>query len=199
LFLSKRCICSALIVDLPDNLLRLLISRFLSTLSHFVFILGFQATTVDVQVFESALGLGLKMNRTQPVVFFGVPRQDQLASYLHPLTGFQSNRVDGDGIEMLKFVEPLYVYAAFCGFVLGGTTEPEVASRCHDCLDAVDAALTSLRAGEVNEVKQANADALAQDLLARLAGNRAGAAGEWETDQKIVAMYSSDIDVDIPH
>jgi len=114
-----------------------------------------------------------------------------------PVTG--ADVVDGDGIEMLKFVEPLYVYAAFCGFVLGGTTEPEVASRCHDCLDAVDAALTSLRAGEVNEVKQANADALAQDLLARLAGNRAGAAGEWETDQKIVAMYSSDIDVDIPH
>ncbi len=76
LFLSKRCICSALIVDLPGNLLRLLISGFLSTLSHFVFILGFQATTVDVQVFESALGLGLKMYRTQPVVFFGVPGQN---------------------------------------------------------------------------------------------------------------------------
>ncbi len=76
LFLSKRCICSALIVDLPGNLLRLLITGFLSTLSHFVFILGFQATTVDVQVFESALGLGLKMYRTQPVVFFGVPGQN---------------------------------------------------------------------------------------------------------------------------
>ena len=107
--------------------------------------------------------------------------------------------VDGDGIGLLGFVEPLYVYAAFCGFVLGGTTEPDVVSHCHDCLDAVDAALDSLRVGEVDEVNQANADALAQDLLIQLAGNRAGAAGEWETDQKIVAMYSSDIDVDIPH
>ena len=107
--------------------------------------------------------------------------------------------VDGDGIGLLGFVEPLYVYAAFCSFVLGGTTEPDIVSRCHDCLDAVDAALASLRVGDVDEVNQANADALAQDLLARLAGNRAGAAGDWETDQKIVAMYSSDIDVDIPH
>ena len=84
---------------MPGNLLRLLISGFLSTLSHCVFILGFQATTVDVQVFESALCLSLKMNRSQPVVFFGVPRQDQLASYLHPLIGCQCHRVDGDGID----------------------------------------------------------------------------------------------------
>jgi hypothetical protein len=84
LFLFEKCICSASVVDLwvsvwrsiAASYLRLLISGFLSTLPHFVFILGFQATTVDVQVFESALGLGLKMYRTQPVVFFGVPGQN---------------------------------------------------------------------------------------------------------------------------
>ena len=100
---------------------------------------------------------------------------------------------------MLKFVEPLYVYAAFCGFALGGTSESDVVSDCHDCLDAVDEVLSSLRAGEVDEVRQGDVDALALDLLARLAGNRANAAGEWETDQKIVAMYSRDVELDIPH
>ncbi len=114
-----------------------------------------------------------------------------------PVTGVDI--VDGDGIGLLRFVEPLYVYAAFCGFVLGGMSEPEVVSHCHDCLDAVDEALASLRSGEVDEVRQAGVDALALDLLAQLAGNRANAAGEWETDQKIVAMYSRDTDVDIPH
>ena len=78
-------------------------------------------------------------------------------------------------------------------------SEPEVVSHCHDCLDAVDEALASLRSGEVDEVRQEGVDALALDLLAQLAGNRANAAGEWETDQKIVAMYSRDTDVDIPH
>jgi hypothetical protein len=71
---------------------------------------GFQATTVDVQVFESALGLGLKMNRTQPVVFFGVPRQDQLASYLHPLIGFQSHRINSDGIDILSTALAIDLY-----------------------------------------------------------------------------------------
>ena len=104
-----------------------------------------------------------------------------------------------DGIEMLKFVEPLYVYAAFCGFALSGMCESDVVSHCHDCLDAVDEALSSLRAGEVDEVRLGDVDALVLDLLARLAGNRANAAGEWETDQKIVAMYSRDVDVNIPH
>ena len=114
-----------------------------------------------------------------------------------PVTG--ADVVDGDGIEMLKFVEPLYVYAAFCGFALSGMCVSDVVSHCHDCLDAVDEALSSLRAGEVDEVRLGDVDALALDLLARLAGNRANAAGEWETDQKIVAMYSRDVDVNIPH
>ena len=114
-----------------------------------------------------------------------------------PVTG--ADAVDGTRIGLLEFVEPLYVYSAFCGFVLGGTTEPDLVAGGHDCLDAVEPALSSIRAGDVDQVNLDKAGALAQDLLVRLAGNRAGAAGHWETDQKIVAMYASEIDVDIPH
>ena len=114
-----------------------------------------------------------------------------------PVTG--ADVVDGTRIGLLEFVEPLYVYAAFCGFVLGGTTEPDLVAGCHDCLDAAEPALASIRAGDVDQANLDKAGALAQDLRVRLAGNRAGAAGHWETDQKIVAMYASEIDVDIPH
>ena len=107
--------------------------------------------------------------------------------------------VDGTRIGLLEFVEPLYVYSAFCGFVLGGITDPDLLAGCHDCLDAVEPALASVRAGDVDHSALDEADTLAEDLLARLAGNRAGAAGRWETDHKIIAMYASDADLDIPH
>ena len=131
--------------------------------------------------------------------------RDFLADLSQGRASFEETRVtgtdvvDGTRIGLLEFVEPLYVYSAFCGFVLGGTTEPDLVADCHDCLDAVEPALASVRAGDVDQVNLAKVGALAQDLLGRLAGNRAGAAGRWETDQKIVAMYASEIDVDIPH
>ena len=56
-----------------------------------------------------------------------------------------------------------------------------------------------MRVGEVDEARLGDVDALVLDLLARLAGNQANAAGEWESDQKIVAMYSRDVDINIPH
>ena len=131
--------------------------------------------------------------------------RDFLADLSQGQAGFEetpvngADAVDGTRIGLLEFVEPLYVYSAFCGFVLGGTTEPDLVAGCHDCLDAVEPALSSIRAGDIDQVNLDKAGALAQDLLVRLAGNRAGAAGHWETDQKIVAMYASEIDVDIPH
>lgn len=114
-----------------------------------------------------------------------------------PVTG--TDLIDGTRIGLLEFVEPLYVYSAFCGFVLSGTTEPDLLAACHDCLDAVEPALASIRAGEVGHTNPDEANTLAEDLLVRLAGNRAGAAGRWETDQKIISMYASDVDLDIPH
>ena len=114
-----------------------------------------------------------------------------------PVTG--ADLVDGTRIGMLKFVEPLYVYSAFCGFVLGGTTEPDLLAGCHDCLDAVESALASAQAGEVDHASLDEADTSAEDLLVHLDGNRAGAAGRWETDKKIIAMYATDADLDIPH
>ena len=85
--------------------------------------------------------------------------------------------VDGDRIALLKFVEPLYVYAAFCGFVLGGTTESDLLSAGHACRLGVESALAAIEAGEVDTVKQDNADALAQDLLVRLDGKPGGGCG----------------------
>ena len=114
-----------------------------------------------------------------------------------PVTG--TDVIDGTRIGLLAFVEPLYVYSAFCGFVLSGTTEPDLLAGCHDCLDAVEPALASIRAGDVGHTNLDEANTLAEDLLVRLAGNRAGAAGRWEADQKIILMYASDFDLDIPH
>ena len=114
-----------------------------------------------------------------------------------PVTG--ADVVDGTRIGLLELVEPLYVYAAFCGFVLGGTTEPDLLAGCHDCLDAVEPALASLQAGDADHINLDEANTLVEDLLVRLTGNRAGAAGRWETDRRIIAMYASDADLDIPH
>ena len=145
------------------------------------------------------------MDRDRPGLTIEPKPRDFLANLSQGRASFEetpvtsADVVDGDRIALLKFVEPLYVYAAFCGFVLGGTTEPDLLSACHACRLGVESALAAIEAGEVDTVKQDNADALAQDLLVRLNGNRAGAAGAWETDQKIVAMYSSDVDLDIPH
>ena len=145
------------------------------------------------------------MDRDRPGLTIEPKPRDFLADLSQGRASFEetpvtsADVVDGDRIALLKFVEPLYVYAAFCGFVLGSTTEPDLLSAGHACRLGVESALAAIEAGEVDTVKQDNADALAHDLLVRLDGNRAGAAGAWETDQKIVAMYSSDVDLDIPH
>ena len=114
-----------------------------------------------------------------------------------PVTG--ADALDATHIGQLALVEPLYIYSAFCGFVLGSTTEQDLVACSHDCLDAVEPAIASIRAGDLDRVNQQKAEARALDLLVRLTGNRLQAAGNWETDQKIIAMYSGEADVDVPH
>ena len=110
-----------------------------------------------------------------------------------------ADNVDGSDIGVLKLVEAMYVYAAFCGFVLAGTTDGDLVARSLACIEAVRAALADTRSGHLGSPNSAKADAAAQDLLARLQGNPLGAAGMWQKDQAIVAMYASDVEVDIPH
>lgn len=114
-----------------------------------------------------------------------------------PVSG--ADFVDNYDLGLLKRVEALYVYAAFCGFVLAGTTDGDLVSRGRACLNDVQVALASIEDGDLEHVSSREADARAQGLLARLQGNRLRAAGDWEADHKIVAMYSDLVDVHIPH
>ena len=94
-----------------------------------------------------------------------------------------------DRVGQFGLLEPLYIYAAFCGFVLGGTAERDLVTCARDCLDGVEPAIASV-GGELDRYNIEKADARAQDLLVRLSGNRIDAAGDWDADQRLVAMYS---------
>lgn len=97
--------------------------------------------------------------------------------------------LDPARIRHFGLLEALYIYAAFCGFVIGGTDEPELTRLARDCLGAIAPALRSV-GGTLDRASLGQADTLAQELLARLDGNRTDAAGDWETDQRLIAMYS---------
>lgn len=111
------------------------------------------------------------------------------------------NNVQGSDIELMKaenvrlfsLLEPLYIYAAFCGFVLGSTSEHDLVTCSRDCLDGVEPALASVGTDNLDRVNLQKADARAQDLLVRLSGNRINSAGNWEIDQRLIAMYSKSI------
>jgi hypothetical protein len=100
--------------------------------------------------------------------------------------------LDPRRIRHFGLVEPLYVYAAFCGFVLGGTEEPDLMACARDCLAAIAPALQSV-GGTLDRAHLGHADARAQDLLARLSDNRLHAAGNWLSDQRLISMYSGNV------
>lgn len=103
-----------------------------------------------------------------------------------------ADRLQPTAVRDFALIEPLYIYAAFCGLVLGSEPGPDadLVSCSHDCLDAIKPALASLASPEPDRFNLKKADARAQDLLVRLSGNRLGAAGDWEADQRLIAMYS---------
>ena len=74
--------------------------------------------------------------------------------------------------------------------MLGGTKENDLVTCSHDCLDGVEPALASIGTDELDRRNLEKADARAQDLLVRLSGNRIEAQGDWDTDQRLIAMYS---------
>ncbi len=100
--------------------------------------------------------------------------------------------LDPRRIRHFGLVEPLYVYAAFCGFVLGSTDEPDLVACARDCLAAIAPALQSV-GGTLDHPHLGQADARAQDLLARLSDNRLQAAGNWLSDQRLISMYSGNV------
>ena len=102
-------------------------------------------------------------------------------------------RLQPTRINEFRALEPLYIYAAFCGFVLGATTEYDLVSCSHDCLDGIEPALATIGLPTLDRENLHKADARAQDLLVRLSGNRLDAAGDWNHDQRLVAMYSKGV------
>lgn len=100
--------------------------------------------------------------------------------------------LDPSRIRQFHLTEPLYVYAAFCGFVIGGTDEPDLVACAHQCLAAIAPALRSV-GGALDRASLGQADDRAQDLLARLSGNRIHAAGDWHADQRLISMYSRNV------
>ena len=99
----------------------------------------------------------------------------------------------GDQIHLFGLLEPLYIYAAFCGFVFGSTTEHDLVTCGRDCLDGVEPALRSVGTDNLDRDNLQKAEARAQDLLVRLSGNRIKASGDWDIDQRLIAMYSKSI------
>lgn len=119
--------------------------------------------------------------------FLGDLSQGQAHFERTPLSA--TAQLDPGRIRRFPVTEPLYLYAAFCGFVIGSTREAELDRCARDCLAAVAAALGPAGSG-LDRSRLAHADALAQDLRTRLAGNRLQAAGDWPGDERLIAMYS---------
>lgn len=108
-----------------------------------------------------------------------------------PITALQP--LDATRVDAFRWFEALYIYAAFCGFVQAHATTDDLLRLCGDCLDGIQPALTALLANELDVPSLQKADARAQDLLVSLSGNRLAAAGDWDTDQRLIAMYSKAI------
>ncbi len=130
----------------------------------------------------------LTIDPGEPKSFLGELSQGRAHFDRTPFGGDQI--LDASAVRSFRLFEPLYIYAAFCGHVLGSTTEHDLVSCSHDCLDGVESALASIGTDELDRYHVEKADARAQDLLVRLTGNRVATAGDWDTDQRLVAMYS---------
>ena len=131
---------------------------------------------------------GLTIDNGEPKSFLSELTQGRAHFDATPFTADQ--RLDRTAIRNFRLFEPLYIYAAFCGHVMGSTTEHDLVTCSRDCLDGVEAALQSVDGGELDRYHIEKADARAQDLLVRLTGNRVATAGDWDVDQRLVAMYS---------
>ena len=129
---------------------------------------------------------------TGPVAGF-LPELSQGRAHFEATPVTDDNLLDASRVRQFGLLEPLYIYAAFCGLVLGSTTEHDLVSCSHDCLDAVGPAIASVGSDAIDRFNLHKADARAQDLLVRLMGNRLNAAGDWDADQRLVAMYSKGI------
>ena len=134
---------------------------------------------------------GLDIDPGTPASFLADLSQGRAHFDSAPITA--AHQLHDHLVRQFALLEPLYVYAAFCGFVLGGTTEHDLVTCAHDCLDGVEPALASIDADDLDLRNLQKADARAQDLLVRLSGNRIDAAGDWDSDQRLVAMYSKGI------
>lgn len=157
---------------------------------------------------ENVVDLIIKVGRGADAQYLRIPRTSanltidpgERKSFLGELsqgrahfdgTPFEDSQVlDASEVKSFRLFEPLYIYAAFCGHVLGSTTEHDLVACSHDCLDGVEAALASIGTHELDRYHVEKADARAQDLLVRLTGNRVQTAGDWDVDQRLVAMYS---------
>lgn len=108
-----------------------------------------------------------------------------------PISALQP--LSDERVSRFRWFEALYIYAAFCGFVQSHSREDDLVRCSRDCLDGIEPALAGLHTGALDVPNLQKADARAQDLLVRLSGNRLGSAGDWEADQRLIAMYSKAI------
>ena len=140
-------------------------------------------------VHRNAENLTIETGRTPRFL----PELTQGLAHFDHVQGADVEILTGDQIRLFGLLEPLYIYAAFCGFVMGSTTEHDLVTCSRDCLDGVEPALRSVGTDNLDRVNLQKADARAQDLLVRLSGNRINASGDWEIDQRLIAMYSKSI------
>ena len=110
-------------------------------------------------------------------------------AHFHNTPLSMTKTLDSTRIHEFGLLEPLYIDAAFCGFILGSTDEQDLVSLARACLGAIAQTLKSVDTA-LDRHSLARVDALAQDLLAQLAGNRLHAAGDWTSDQRLITMYS---------
>ncbi len=134
---------------------------------------------------------GLELDPRAPASFLSELSQGH--AHLNAVAAPDASRLDTSNVPHFRYLEPLYIYAAFCGLVMGATTDSDLVICCHDCLDGVEPALASIDRGELDVHNLQKADARAQDLLVRLSGNRIDARGDWDNDQRLFLMYSKGI------
>ena len=117
----------------------------------------------------------------------------QGAAHLNGVRVTKRQLLDGARVALFGPREALFIYAAFCAFVLAKSPDPTQRERCRAMLRRVPALLTSgfSSAADVSTLKQFDADV--QQLLTDVETDSFPRNSSWPLDRRLISMYSKGI------
>ncbi len=117
----------------------------------------------------------------------------QGAAHLNDVKVAKRQLLDDSQVALFGPREALFIYAAFCAFVLAKSPDPTQRERCRAMLRRVPALLASgfSSAADVSAFKQLDADV--QQLLTDIETDGFPRNASWSQDRGLISMYSKGI------